>query len=74
MKKIVLHVDDKHTQTVMGILANLKEGLIDSIESEGSKRVRESKYAPKQGKAIDEREKPAGKYVSAAQYKSRLKK
>lgn len=74
MKKIVLNVNDEHMQTVMHILTNLKEGLIESIDAEGVRPVRKTAYVPKDGRIIDESEKPTGKYASAATYKSRLKK
>ena len=74
MKKIVLNVDDKHLETVMNILSNLKDGLISSIDGDEVKTTRKPAYKPKHGKAIDEKEKPAGKYLSPSQYRSRSKK
>ena len=74
MKKIVLSVDDRHLETVMSILTNLKVGLIDNIQSDEVKKTRKPAYVPKQGKAIDEREKPTGKYLSPSQYRNRPKK
>jgi len=74
VKKIVLNIDDEHLQTVMTILTNLKEGLIESIESNGVKPARKASYAPKYGRVVDESQRPAGKYATAAVYKSRLKK
>jgi hypothetical protein len=74
MKTIELHVDDKNYETVMTIVENLKSGLITNIKTDGEKSVRKGRYMPKQGKAIDEREKPAGKYLSASDYRIKLKK
>ncbi len=74
MKQIILNVEDKELQTLMTILNNLKEGLIHSIDGQAPKKSRPGKYNPKVGKAIDEREKPAGKYASKAAYKSKLGK
>lgn len=74
MKKITLSVEDKHLESVMTILTNLKAGLIHNIEGDGLKKVRQPNYEPKQGKAIDESRKPAGKYLSPSQYRSRSKK
>lgn len=74
VKKIVLNVSDENMQTVMTVLTNLKAGLIDSIDAEGLKASRKTSYVPKDGRIVDENEKPSGKYVSASAYKSRLKK
>lgn len=73
MKKILLSVDDKNLETVMGILTNLKEGLINNIESDGVKKTRKTTYLPKQDKIVSENEKPTGKYLSPSQYKNRSK-
>lgn len=74
MKKIELSVNDEHVQTVMMILGNLKEGLIESIDGEMSKPKRQRAYVPKTDRVVYEDERPSGKYASAASYKSRLKK
>lgn len=74
VKKIVLNVSDENMQTVMTILTNLKSGLIENIDAEGLKPSRKASYTPKDGKIVDEAEKPSGKYISASAYKSRLKK
>jgi len=74
MKQIILNISDENVQTVMSILNNLKDGLIDSIEGAELKGVHKTAYTPKQGTIVSEEEKPVGKYASAATYKSRLKK
>lgn len=74
MQKIVLNVRDENMATVMHILKNLKEGLIDGIDGETLKATRKESYTPKQGKIISEDEKPSGKYASRSSYKNRLNK
>jgi len=74
MKKIVLNVEDKKFQTVMTILENLKEGLIEGIESPKQTKSRQASYQPNSGKIIDENQKPSGKYSSRADYKAKLRK
>ncbi len=75
MKKITLHVDDKNYATVITVLQNLKEGLIHNIDAEKSTSPqKQPQYAPKEGHAINETEKPRGKYISRSEFKNRLKK
>jgi hypothetical protein len=75
MGKITLHVKDADMHTVVDILKNLKEGLIQNIETEDIQtQVRPTQYQPKSDTIIAEGEKPNGKYLSAAAYKTRLKK
>ena len=75
MKKITLHVDDKNYATVMTVLTNLKEGLIESIDDQKSVQAKKhAQYKPREGKAINEGEKPTGKYISRSEFKNRLKK
>lgn len=74
VKKIVLNVSDENMQTMMTILTNLKSGLIENIDAQGLKSSRKASYTPKDGRIVDEAEKPSGKYISASAYKNRLKK
>jgi len=71
MNQITLNVKDENLTTVMSILENLKDGLIDTIDTSAvnKKRVR---YQPNNNTIISESQKPTGKYASKAQYKSRL--
>lgn len=78
MKEIKLEVSEQNLQTVMVILNNLKAGLIEKIELDGTvTKTRHSQYQPSK-KAVDEKDSGpndrSGKYASAAVYKARLKK
>lgn len=78
MKQIKLSVDEQNIETVMTILNNLKTGLIEQIEVDGTvTKTRQTQYQPKM-KAVDEKDSgpndKSGKYISAAAYKARLKK
>ena len=72
MNQITLNVKDENFSTVLNILENLKDGLIDNIEADkvSKKRVR---YQPNNNTIISENQKPTGKYASKTEYKSRLK-
>lgn len=74
MSQIILNIKDENIETVLNILENLKDGLIDTIETSdvhtNKKRVR---YQPNNKTIINENQKPMGKYASKAEYKSRLK-
>ena len=77
MNEIKLQVDEKNIKTVLHILENLKEGLIENIEAKQAKR-KHTAYQPKT-KTIIKEQTPAlatqsGKYVNPAAYKERLKK
>jgi len=79
MNKITLSVDDKNLETVMNILQNLKNGLIDKIETNDKiSNVRKTtQYQPKTNTIIREEESgtsdTSGKYISAKAYKDRFK-
>lgn len=72
MKQIKLNLQDDKLEIVLGILNNLKDGLISSIEVDENKIITNTKYQPKLNKIYDEDEKPQGKYLSAKAYKSKL--
>ena len=58
VNEIKLSVDDKNLQTVINILENLKDGLIEKIETNGevSKRRRTTQYKPRTNTIIKEEE------------------
>lgn len=72
MSQIILNLKDENTDIVLNILENLKDGLIDNIETNTTIKKRVN-YQPNNKTIINETEKPTGKYASKAQYKSRLK-
>ena len=74
MKQIKLNLQDDKLEIVLGILNNLKDGLISSIEVDENKIITNTKYQPKLNKIYDEDEKPQGKYLSAKAYKAKLEK
>ena len=79
MNEIKLSVDEKNLKTVMNILENLKDGLIEKIETnyKTSKVRRITQYQPKTNTIIREEESgtsdASGKYINAVAYKNRLK-
>ena len=79
MNEIKLSVDDKNLKTVMNILQNVKNGLIDEIETNAkTSNVRKpTRYQPKTNTIIREEESgtsdTSGKYINARAYKDRLK-
>ena len=76
MKKITLSVDDKNLETVLTILENLKNGLIEKIETDINFQRKSTQYKPKKSGVIYEHESGTndtnGKYLSASAYKKRL--
>ena len=79
MNEIKLSVDEKNLKIVMNILENLKDGLIEKIETnfKTSKTKRTTQYQPKTNTIIREEESGTsdtnGKYINAAAYKNKLK-
>ena len=75
MNEIKLTIDDKHIETVLTIINNLKDGLISKVEINGAKRP--TPYKPQKNKVIFEKDSAthdkSGKYASASAYKQRLK-
>ena len=79
MNEIKIKVDDSKLQTVLTILENLKEGLVEEIiVNEKSSSVKSSQYKPRVNTIIKEEESgthdTSGKYASATLYKQRLHK
>jgi len=85
MAKIVLNVSDESLGTVITILNNLKDGLIENIdinttlEKSVEKKVQKhTRYQPKTNKVIyeDEQEqlKSLGKYIDSSEFKKRLRR
>jgi hypothetical protein len=78
MNKIKLSVSDENLDTVLTILNNLKDGLLNSIQTNGKVKIRTTHYKPKTNTIIREEESgtndSSGKYVSTSAYKQRLKK
>lgn len=73
MKKIVLNVEDENVNIILNILENLKDGLIQSIETD-SKKLQNVRYTPKSKDVVREGSMPSGKYLSKDEYKRRVKK
>jgi DNA-binding protein len=71
MSQIILNVKGENISTVLNILENLKDGLIDNIQVDTviKKRVQ---YQPSTNAIVNENQKPSGKYASKSEYKSRL--
>ena len=80
MNEIKLLVEDKNTELILSILANLKDGLILDIQSNSQlKKVqRNTQYQPKVNTIIREENSgtadTSGKYMNSKMYKSRMKK
>ena len=79
MNEIKLSVNDENLDTVLTILNNLKDGLIDNIQTNcKSTKIKTTKYKPKTNTIIREEESgtndSSGKYASASAYKQRLKR
>ena len=79
MNEIKLSVDDKHLETMLSILENLKSGLISNIEINAkASKSRATQYQPKANRIIKEQDSgvndSSGKYINPAAYKQRLKK
>lgn len=77
MNEIKLSVDDKNLEVVMTVLENLKEGLIEDIQTNGTQTTKHTQYKPKTNVVIKEEDSGthdrSGKYASASVYKERLK-
>ena len=78
MNEIKLSVDDKNIETVLTILNNLKDGLIDDIQTNGkTNKIKTTQYQPKTNSIIREENSgtndTSGKYVNPSAYKQRLK-
>ena len=80
MNEIKLFIDEKNLKSVMNILENLKDGLIEKIEinSKTSNERRPTQYQPKTNTIVREENSgtndSSGKYASAAAYKDRIKR
>ena len=79
MNDITLKVDDKNLQTLLTILENLKEGLIEEMTVNGkSSSLNSTQYKPRVNTIIKEEESgthdTSGKYASITLYKQRLQK
>lgn len=70
MSKITIDVTNDNLKTVLNILENLKEGLVENIQIDKSA----TKYKPKNNKVIKENEPVAGKYINSTTFKKRLNK
>ena len=79
MNEVKIKVDDAKLQTVLTILENLKEGLIEEIVVNGkSSSAKSTQYKPRVNTIIKEEESgthdTSGKYATASIYKKRLQK
>ena len=77
MAKIELEVNEQNLGTLVTILTNLKDGLIESMDVNSSSKVKSTRYQPKVKKVIYEEEQgdleKSGKYLNPAEFKKRLK-
>jgi len=78
MNEIKLSVNDENLETVVTILNNLKDGLIDNLQTNAKVKIRTTQYKPKTNAIIKEEDSGtndnSGKYASASAYKQRLKR
>ena len=73
MKKIVLDIEEDNIETVLLILKNLKDDLINNILLDDKNiTIKRTQYMPKQNKIIMEDEPTVNKYMNATTYKKRL--
>jgi len=77
MAKIELEVNEQNLGTLVTILTNLKDGLIENMDVNSSSKVKSTRYQPKVKKVIYEEEQgdleKSGKYLNPAEFKRRLK-
>jgi len=77
MAKIELEVNEQNLGTLVTILTNLKDGLIENMDVNSSSKVKSTRYQPKVKKVIYEEEQgdleKSGKYLNPAEFKKRLK-
>ena len=77
MAKIELEVNEQNLGTLVTILTNLKDGLIENMDVNSSSKVKSIRYQPKVKKVIYEEEQgdleKSGKYLNPAEFKRRLK-
>ena len=78
MKKITISLNDDDLETMLTILTNLKDGLINSLEIDGKKNLVTTQYKPKNNRVIYEEDSgtndASGKYLNPMAYKKRLQK
>ena len=79
MNELKIRVDDTKLQTVLTILENLKEGLVEEIILNGrSSAGKSTQYKPRTNTIIKEEESgthdTSGKYASTSVYRQRLQK
>lgn len=74
MNKITLDVKSNDLETVLLVLNNLKDGLIENIEVDKEGVKNSTAYNPKTNKVIYENEKLDGKYLNPENFKKRLRK
>ena len=74
MSKITLEVNEKNLETVLLMLGNFKEGLIDNIVTDKKSTKRASTYQPRENKIVKEGQLIRGKYLDKDSYKKRLAK
>lgn len=77
MHEIKLTVNKDNLDTVLNILQNLKAGLIDELDVDGSSaKQKPTRYKPKANKVIYEEDSGtndrSGKYINPLEYKKRL--
>lgn len=78
MAKITLNIADENLQTVLTVLENLKDGLIQDMDVDKTSKTPRTSYKPRTNKVIYEDEQmseaTSGKYINAASFKKRMKK
>jgi len=71
MAKVTLDIDEKNLKTVMNILDNLKDGLINNIAT--NKQYNSAKPVSSSINKTSNKTSSTGKYLSPNEYKKRLK-
>jgi len=74
MSKITLDVKNDNLDTVLLILENLKDGLVENIQVDKNVSKYKPTYQPPKNKVIKEGEAQSGKYINPATFKKRMSK
>ena len=74
MSKVTIDVKNDNLETVLTILENLKDGLVENIQVDKSISKKKPTYQPPKNKVIKEGEAQTGKYINPAAFKKRMSK
>ena len=74
MSKITLDIKNDNLETVLLILDNLKDGLIENIKVDKSVSKYKPAYQPPKNRVIKEGEVQSGKYMNSTDFKKCLNK